>query len=114
MRTRNLIIAGAVVIIAAAGGWMLFGAGGGGSGSGKAVAGAGNYQTQLVDCQDRIHGDEMHMPELEFTPNTVWHETTPNLKVGGKYTKPGPRGQRVSYAYECSFNGARIIATNVR
>ena len=111
MRTRNLVIAGAVVVIAAGAGWMLFGAGSGGA---KVTAGAGQYQTQLVDCQDRIHGDEMHMPELEFTPNTVWHETSPSVKLGGKYTKPGPQGRKMSYAYECTFQGARIIATNVR
>lgn len=110
MRTRNIVIGVAVVAAVAVGAWFFLGTGD----TNKALAGAGTYQSQLVDCQDRIHGDEMHMPELEFTPNTVWHETSPALKIGGKYTKPGPRGQRVTYFYECTFQGSRLINTNVR
>ena len=77
MRQRNLIFgAAAAVVVVGAAGWFVLG-------------GSGGYQTQLSECQERVWGDQMHLAELEFTLNTVWHQDKPDVKLGGKFTMPG-------------------------
>ncbi|MSP20875.1 MAG: hypothetical protein EXQ93_05015 [Alphaproteobacteria bacterium] len=86
MRQRNLIFgAAAAVVVVGAAGWFVLG----GSGGATALPGDGGYQTQLSECQERVWGDQMHLAELEFTLNTVWHQDKPDVKLGGKFTMPG-------------------------
>ena len=78
------------------------------------TAGDGGHGTEVSECQDRVWGDQMHLAELEFTPNSVWHQTKPDLKVGGKLTMPGNRGMKTPFNYECTFRGGRLIAAQVQ
>ncbi len=80
----------------------------------KVVAGGGGHDTEIADCQERVWGDQMHLAELEFTANTLWHQEKPDLKVGGKFTMPGNRGMKTPFTYECTFRGGKLIATQIQ
>ena len=112
MQKRTIVIgaAGALVAAAAVTGWFVLGA------ERSAVRpGAGPYDQQLTECQDRIWGDQMHIAELAFTPNTVWHEVVKqDVKIGGKFTMPGARGPKTTHAYECMLRGTRVITTSIQ
>lgn len=82
--------------------------------SNAVVAGDGGHSTQVSECQDRVWGDQMHLAELDFTANTVWHQEKPDLKIGGKLTMPGSRGMKTPFNYECTFRGGKIIAAQVQ
>jgi hypothetical protein len=113
MRTRNLVIGVvAAVVVVGAGSWYLFGRGG--SGGSAVRAGAGEYTTELSECQEEVLSREMHNPDLAFTPNTTWNQSGTPVHVGGKFTKPGAPGRSASFTYDCSVQGRRVVNVDVR
>lgn len=120
MATRTWIIGGTVVVaLLAAGGWFALGGNTGGAKStaGKSVAGAGPYQSEMLECQEEIMARENHNNDMELTPKTTWHQAPTAadspVKVGGKYTKPSLRG-KTPFSYECSVLGRRVLSVNTK
>ncbi len=112
MRTRNLVVGAAVLAVAAGGGWYAYAAMFGS----PVKAGAGPYQTQLVECQERLFEDEMHPADMKFLDATVWREGTPeNLKLGGKLSRMNyGNGRTTTYNYSCTIHSGRIFDAGIQ
>ncbi len=110
MNRRNLIVGGVVAVLVVLGAWVFLGSGGGN----PVQAGVGPYNQEMIDCQERVLENQMHLADLEFMPDTTWRQAGDELKLGGKLTRPGPRGSKTAYTYECILRGGRVIAAMIQ
>ena len=112
MKSRTIVIAVAAVFAAGAGAWYAYGM----LNSGGVQRTAGPYQTELANCQDRIHDDTMHVDDLKFVPDTTWHQVidTDRMEIGGRFTRLNNFGRQQAFDYTCKFQQKRIVAVDMR